>query len=78
MNTIAELPTEIARHRVLDTNKACEFVSISVPHWRRMYRATPRQTPAPIELGPRKLGWRVGDLIDWLAAREKSGTNRAA
>jgi predicted DNA-binding transcriptional regulator AlpA len=61
------LPAEIARHRVLGTRDACEFVGVSVTDWRRMRRRG--EAPAPIMLGTQRQGWRVGDLIDWIASR---------
>ncbi len=61
------LPPELARSRVLDSAQAARFWGVSLPHWRRMYRLG--QVPKPIKLSARKLGWRVGDLIDALAAR---------
>jgi predicted DNA-binding transcriptional regulator AlpA len=65
--SIENLPADVARHRVFDTRQTCEFVAISIPHWRRLYRAG--TAPAPIMLGARKLGWRCGNLIDWLDRR---------
>ena len=67
MSTLDKLPAEIARHRILDTAEACEFVKISQPEWRRM-RAE-GDAPRPIMIGTRKHGYRIGDLIDWLASR---------
>lgn len=67
MSAIESLPADLARHRVLDTAQAARFCSISVPHWRRLYRES--KAPTPLKLGARKLGWRVGDLIDWLETR---------
>ncbi|WP_114184801.1 helix-turn-helix transcriptional regulator [Microvirga aerophila] len=68
LNTaLNNLPPDLARHRILDSTEAATFWGVSVPHWRRLYRAN--EVPAPIKLGARKLGWRVGDLIDALAAR---------
>jgi predicted DNA-binding transcriptional regulator AlpA len=61
------LPAEIARHRVLGTRDASEFVGISVTDWRRMCRRG--ETPPPIKIGIQRQGWRVGDLIDWIASR---------
>ena len=61
------LPPELSRHRILDTRETCEFVSVSVAQWRRMRSLG--ETPAPIMLGSKKQGWRIGDLIDWLASR---------
>jgi len=61
------LPADLARHRVLDTAEAAAFCKISVPHWRRLYRA--QKVPAPVRLSARKYGWRIGDLVDWIEAR---------
>ena len=71
-DTLEKLPPDLARHRVLSTSEAAEFCKLSVPHWRRLYRL--RRAPQPMRLGTRKLGWRIGDLIDWLAmvAKERS------
>jgi len=66
-STLDTLPTELARHRILSTRETCEFVGISVPEWRRMRGSG--EAPAPIMIGTRKHGWRVGDLIDWIASR---------
>ncbi|KFG67146.1 hypothetical protein [Microvirga sp. BSC39] len=63
-----QLPTEISRHRVLNTAEAAAFLNFSVVHLRRLYRSG--GVPAPIQLSARKLGWRAGDLIDWVAARQ--------
>jgi predicted DNA-binding transcriptional regulator AlpA len=63
----SDLPESIARHRVLSTSRAAEFVGRHEVVWRRMCRAG--ETPAPVKLGKRSLGWRVGDLVDWLATK---------
>jgi predicted DNA-binding transcriptional regulator AlpA len=61
------LPLEITRHRIFETAEAASFCGFSVPHWRRLYRSG--KVPKPVQLSTRKLGWRAGDLIDWLQAR---------
>ena len=67
MRTLDHLPPDLARHRVLDTAESAAFCKLSVPHWRRLYRAG--HVPRPLKLGTRKLGWRLGDLIEWLGER---------
>ncbi len=67
MKTFDHLPLDLARHRVLDTAESAAFCKLSVPHWRRLYRTG--QVPRPLKHGTRKLGWRTGDLIDWLGDR---------
>ena len=74
MNISQSLPIELSRSRILDSSQASEFVGISLPHWRRMYRSG--TAPKPILIGERKYGWRLGDLIDWLDA--KASQNKAA
>ena len=46
--------------------KAAEFWGVSIPHWRRLYKR--HADLAPVRVGERKYGWRVGQLID---AQEK-------
>lgn len=65
--TLEGLPAEIARHRVLNTRETCKFISLSVAEWRKLRGRG--EAPAPIQLGTKKQGWRVGDLIDWIASR---------
>lgn len=57
-------PPDIARKRILGTADAANFCGQSVANWRKL-RAEKR-LPGAICLGGKKLGWRVGDLIDWL------------
>ena len=61
--------TDISRYRIIGSAEAAAFCNISLPHFRRMYRTG--KAPAPIRLSERKLGWRVGDLLDWTAAAPK-------
>jgi len=68
---LTRLPPEIAHHRILETAEAAELCGFSVAHWRRLYRNG--RVPKPIQLSTRKLGWRAGDLIDWLQSRLDSG-----
>jgi predicted DNA-binding transcriptional regulator AlpA len=68
-NTLENLPADIARHRILNSAKAAEFWGVSTRHWRRLYQD--KSVPAPIKLSARRLGWRVGDLIDALEQRSQ-------
>jgi len=67
MKALDQLPADLARHRVLSTKETAAFIGFSVPHTRRLYRE--KKMPEPLKLSARKLGWRLGDLIDWLQAR---------
>ena len=66
--TLANLPFDLGRNRVLDAAAASAFWGVSLPHWRRLYRTG--KVPRPIKIGERKLGWRVGVLSDALAGRD--------
>lgn len=69
MTTLATLSPDIARFRVIGTADAAEFCDLSVKTLRRMNDRG--AMPAPIRLSERRIGWRIGDLIDWLDCREK-------
>jgi prophage regulatory protein len=58
--------SELCRNHVLDSRQSADLLSVSLSHFRRLYRA--RKIPPPIKIGDRKLGWRVGDLVDFVSA----------
>jgi predicted DNA-binding transcriptional regulator AlpA len=64
---LPELPASLDRDRVLDSAQTANFLGISVPHFRRLYRA--KKVPGPIMIGYRKYGWQAGVLIDFVAAK---------
>jgi predicted DNA-binding transcriptional regulator AlpA len=64
---LGALPPEHSRHRILDVKQTAEFIGQSIPNLRRLYREN--KMPQPLKLSSRKLGFRLGDLIDWLEAR---------
>ena len=66
--TLAGLPTPFGGSRILTSAEAARFWGVSLPHWRRMTRDG--KVPNPIRIGERKLGWRIGVLVDALKARE--------
>lgn len=66
--TIANLPSDLGRNRILDAGVSAAFWGVSLPHWRRLYRTG--KVPQPVRVGERKLGWRVGVLADALATRD--------
>lgn len=70
MSNFPELPPELAGKRVLGTRKAAEFVGLSDREWDR--RRAAGETPVPVELGTRKLGYTVESLIAWIEARKKT------
>jgi predicted DNA-binding transcriptional regulator AlpA len=68
VGSLSGFPEEFSRHRVLNTAEAAAFLNFSVPHFRRLYRSG--GVPPPIQLSTRKLGWKMADLVDWIATRE--------
>lgn len=68
-NKFDSLPADLARHQILKTAQAAAFCNYSVSHWRRLYRSG--AVPRPIKLSPRRFGWRIGDLTDWLEQRSR-------
>ena len=69
MTSLENLPDHFSRQRILDTKSACQFVGVSIANWRRLRRLG--QAPAAIRIGARKQGYRVGDLLDWIASRSQ-------
>ncbi|QEL21696.1 hypothetical protein FQV39_03200 [Bosea sp. F3-2] len=67
MSVLDRLPAEIARKRVLPSETAAEFCGQTIENWRKLRQQG--KLPAPITLGGKKLGWRIGDLIDFIDAK---------
>lgn len=63
---LAAPPAALAEKRILNAPEAALFWGVSLPHWRRLYRAG--KVPTPIKISDRKLGWQVGALADALAS----------
>jgi predicted DNA-binding transcriptional regulator AlpA len=70
MTTLQNLPKDLNRERLLGTEQTAEFLGFSVPHFRRLYKA--EKVPAPIKIGERKYGWRLGVLIDFLEDKSRA------
>jgi prophage regulatory protein len=62
-----QLSPDLEKHRILNTGQSAQFIGLSVPHFRRLYRCG--KVPKPLLIGDRKYGWRAGDLVQWLASR---------
>jgi predicted DNA-binding transcriptional regulator AlpA len=62
-----ELPTDIARQRVLNEKTAAEFIGLSHVTLERMRKLG--GAPRHLALSPRRLGYRVADLLKWLDER---------
>jgi hypothetical protein len=61
-NILDSLPLELNRERIIDSRESARFVAMSLQHFRRLQRAG-KIAPA-VRIGDRKLGYRIGDLID--------------
>ena len=69
MSALANLPSDLNRERLLGTEQTAEFLGMSIPHFRRLYRA--KKVPSPIKIGDRKYGWQLGVLIDFVTAKSE-------
>ena len=76
MAKIVALPEELQRERIIGTSQTAALYGKSVAHLRRLYRA--KKIPAPIKIGERKYGWRVGAVLDDIAAKSAASFPKAA
>jgi predicted DNA-binding transcriptional regulator AlpA len=65
MNTSTS--SDIQRNKLLGTAETAAFLNLSVVHLRRLVRE--QKMPQPIRVTSRKLGWRVGELVDFVVAK---------
>ena len=61
------LPDSLDHERVLNAAQAAELFGVSIATFRRQHWAG--NTPPPIRLSERRLGWRVRDLLEHLSKR---------
>ena len=62
-----DLPPDIARQRVLNEKDAAAFVGLSAMTLERLRKLG--NGPKHLVLSPRRLGYRVADLLKWLDER---------
>lgn len=62
-----DLPPELAGARILSEREAAAFVGLSVATMER--KRTLGRGPRFVRLSERRLGYRVNDLVEWLAER---------
>ena len=67
-NLPPEVASEIAMNQIMGAAEAAAFCNYSLPHWRRMYRSG--AAPPPVRLSARKVGWRIGTLVEFNAKKE--------
>lgn len=70
MSDFTDLPPELAGKRVLGSKKSATFVGLSTREWDR--RRAAGETPEPVMLGTRKLGYTIESLIAWIEARKRA------
>jgi predicted DNA-binding transcriptional regulator AlpA len=66
---LCDLSPDLAQKRVLGTRQAATFAGLSVRDWERKRAAG--ETPAAVNLGTRKLGYQVVDLLAWIESRKQ-------
>jgi predicted DNA-binding transcriptional regulator AlpA len=63
-----EILSEALEHRrVIDEVRAAELVGLSAVHLRRLRQQG--KGPRYVRLGSRRLGYRLGDVFEWVDAR---------
>lgn len=68
MSILVNISSDLGRQRVISSKEAATFIGLSVPTLRRMMDR--KALPSPIRLSDRRIGFRIGDLIDFLDCRE--------
>lgn len=76
LQTLDDLPIELARKRILGTRQAAAYVGVSLRQWEQMRAAG--GTPPAVQITAKKLGYTVESLIAWIAARTQSHDRPAA
>jgi predicted DNA-binding transcriptional regulator AlpA len=66
-SALDDLPADLGRHRVFSTRESAEYTGNSYAEWRAKHARG--ETPPAVQVGVRKLGWRVSDLLDYNARR---------
>lgn len=57
----------ITQRRVVSEGHAAELVGLSLGHFRRLRRQS--NGPRFVRLGERRLGYRLGDVFEWIDKR---------
>lgn len=76
VSALASLPDSITRHRVLGPEDTAAFLGVTKAQLSRM-RAE-RRLPPPLEFSPRRIGWRVVDLVDYSTAHAHAAKLKAS
>ncbi len=63
-----ELKQSVDRQKAINKKRLLELVDVSYSTWWRLERAG--KAPKRIRLSPGRVGWRLGEVLDFLASRE--------
>lgn len=63
-----ELKQSVDRQKAINKKRLLELVGISYSTWWRLERAG--KAPKRIRLSAGRVGWRLGEVLDFLASRE--------
>jgi prophage regulatory protein len=63
-----ELKQSVDRMKAINKKRLLELVGLSYTTWWRLERAG--KAPKRIRLSAGRVGWRLGDVLDFLASRE--------
>ncbi len=72
---LASLPVEIVRFRVLSPRQAAQLLGLGEATLERMRKL--KTGPKHLVLSPRRLGYRVIDLLQWADERASGGNDAA-
>ncbi|WP_331327289.1 hypothetical protein [Methylobacterium fujisawaense] len=64
MDVLANLPSHLTRHRMLGPKATAAFLGVTTSQLSRM--RSEGIIPQPIHFSPRRYGWKVGILLDWV------------
>lgn len=64
---MAEQLNEVERSKIIGKKQLRELVNVSYSTWYRMEKSG--CAPVRVKLSAGRVGWRLGDVMDWLSNR---------
>lgn len=64
------LNDQVARLRIVNKKELKELVGYSDVHILRLEKAG--KFPRRVQIGENRVGWRLGDILDWLDAKQSA------
>ncbi len=58
---------QVERAKIINKKQLCEITGLSATTWWRLTRAG--LAPGRVKLSAGRVGWRMGDVFDWLSSR---------